>query len=223
MWSIERIAARNSDQPRRLGTVFQTQSASEDLLCDTADRLENGFSPQVCCFAQLPFALAVNPQQSFDLPAGRYGGSVSLSFSRLQTRVAADNRVELVDVPAAFGTTEAGHLTQVRAFFSLWGRHKRDYQNYLQCQSDSGLVNQSLNSSLWGRKRAPAGVAGGPVQADDTRSAAYFEEQATDAIAHEMIFVLSVWLDNYKIVALDDVRLRLGPSSICGSVSDSDL
>jgi hypothetical protein len=204
MWSIEKIAMRNSDQPKRLDTILQTQSASEDLLCDTANRLEDGFSPQVCCFAQLPFAVAVDPKQSFDLPAGRHGGSVTLSFSRQQARLARDNKIELVDVPSEFNESGSGYLTQVRAFFNLWGRHKRDYENYLQCQSDSGLINQPLNSSLWNRKRAPAGIAVGPIQADDTRNAFYFEEQATDAVTHEIIHVLKIWLDNYTMVALDD-------------------
>lgn len=83
VWTIDRIAELNSDQPKRLRAVLDSQAASEEMLCEMAQTLEDGDGQQVYCFAQLPFPLAVATNESFDKSMVRWGGNISLSFRRL--------------------------------------------------------------------------------------------------------------------------------------------
>jgi hypothetical protein len=207
MWTIDRIAKRNSDQPRRLDVLLQTQSASEEMLCEVAEFLEDGFGPQVCCFAQLPFPLAIPVSERFDVPTGRWGGNISLSFRRLSAEFSNDFQLILKEVSPIFNIRGKGMATQVLGYCTLWGRFNRDYNKYLLSQSDNGLINQPLNASLFDRRRAPAGYGDVSERIGEMRTSIFYELEASRSIAHMFMRALNIWIENYRIVALDDLAL----------------
>jgi hypothetical protein len=206
MWSVDEIVLRNSDQPRKVELILSSHSANEKLLCSTAAELEDATQPQVCCFVQLPFPLAITEQERFQLKAGRADRIAILSFERWRASVSDDCRLQIDPIPAKASIADRGLFTQMRVFFQNWGRHQYDYPNYLEAITETGLREQPLNHSFRQTGRVPTGVATGPVSYGDIRTPSYFEHELTQAIEHEVTFVIDRFLESYNLVALDDLR-----------------
>lgn len=195
------ITSRNSDQPRILNALLNSGCATHEFLCAVADELEGLPDPHVGCFGMLPFPLAVASNESFSVPTGRDSATATFRFRHFRTTIDADHRIryETFEPALDFEINGNGIGTQVICYITPWGRHLRYYSHYLACVGDHGLEARSLSNSIWGRKRAPAGFDGDPM--DSHR----YEDELNGAIVLAFAFALSVFLDNYNIAALYNV------------------
>jgi hypothetical protein len=137
---------------------------------------------------------------SFNIPTGREGAAANLSFRHFKVGLDARGRTDYCPCEVIYQKDTQGLGTQVIAYISLWGRHLRYYRNYLACFSSSGLDNRLLSSSLWETSRAPAGYDG------DGLTSHRFEDELNKAVLTAFEFALRVFIDNYNIAVLDDVR-----------------
>jgi hypothetical protein len=198
MWTIEEIAERNIDQPQILQAILNSGAGTEIMLQEVAEQLETLGPPHVACFAKLAFPLAISPGHAFVIPTGRYA-TATVRFTHFELTLGPDRRIQYIEKKPTYCANNVGIGTQVIAFIDLWGRHRNYYLNYLSCVTASGLRNQQLNKSLYGKTRAPAGYA------SDTIDAHRFEAEANDAIALAFHYAMKTFINNYNIVAPDDL------------------
>ena len=134
------------------------------------------------------------------MPAGRDDCEATSSISHFSVSVRTDHTLGYPECSPIYGGANHGVGTQVSAFISLWGRHRRYHRNYCSCISSQGLLNLQLNSSLFGKKRAPAGYDGEMI------SAHRYESETTRAILIEFHHTIEMFLRNYDIVAFECLR-----------------
>jgi hypothetical protein len=200
MWDEEEITARNSDQPQIFKAVLAPWCASLELLGEVGAQLEELAVASVACFAKLPFPLGVNPSDSFVVASGRDDAKTTLTFRHFMINEGSAGEIRFKGLAHGSDKQLRGVGTQVVAFIALWGRHLRYHQKYLSCLGPQGLENRLLNNSLWRHKRAPAGYDG--ISIDSIR----YEDELNRAVILAFHFSMKVFLDNYNIVAFDDLR-----------------
>lgn len=196
MWTEDDLYSINGDQVQVLESILMPSCATPELVCMAAERLETLDSSCVCCFAKLPFPLAVNSSDTFSISTGRDRATAQLRFSHYSITDDQSEGVTYSDCPLIPNSNSKGVGTQVVALISLWGRHLRYYQNYRASLTPSGLEKRLLNTSLWGKRRAPAGYDGDPIDSQG------YESELAQSAAIALRFALRIFIDNYNIVAL---------------------
>jgi hypothetical protein len=202
LFDIEEIQRVNPPSARVIPSLIERGFTSAKLLCETASELDSRGAPFTCCFAQLPYPIAVSRQDRFVVSAGTKGVHFELLFQPISVTVDSSNvvKVELSDDDNRNGTGNALG-SQVRGFISLWGRHTVYYQNYLECLGEHGLEDRIINPALWNQKRAPAHYTGNVITSHG------FERHIAKHLMAVFKFSLNRFLTNYSLAALEEFRM----------------
>lgn len=205
MWSYDDILRRNPPEKGQrssiLSRLIQTRSATQELLCETSNDLEDRGQPFVCCFGQLPYPISVEPAP-FVIRGSTRSVSLELEFRLFTTTVDSTGQLEINYIAGdeAKSAKIAGPLgTQVRAFVPVWGRRLVYYDGYLDCLHNEGLEDRIISTSAWDPDHAPAAYRGKVVTAHA------FEPELASRIATELRYVLRKFLVAYSVVALEEL------------------
>ncbi len=138
MWDFEDIESRN---PRILPRMLSTFSIERLIVREMASEMESWSDPNVLCFFQLPYPIALEPQwhrvKIFD------DGSHARVQTRLQT-IGFDENGQITHTPVDFSVAKNSDrhqflITQCLVSIPLWGRRAQYYDQYCKCVTDTGL------------------------------------------------------------------------------------
>jgi hypothetical protein len=204
MWTYDDIVRRNpagkGQRASILARLLQIRAANQELLCETSDELEARTQSSVCCFAQLPFPISVEPSE-YVIRGTTPSVFVHLEFRLFSLDVDSNGETQLAYVPVGKSAVrDSAHLgTQIRAFVPLWGRRQVYYTNYEGCLGDDGLEDRIISTAAWDPDHAPAAYRGKVVTAHA------FESELASRVAVELRYVLRKFLVTYSVVSLDEL------------------
>lgn len=132
MWCIEDLEELNSTvRDERSASfllhVLKIGAASETLLCQVADKLEQLEQPSIALFAQLPFA--IDSEIEIETPGTRKSLVLSLSLQRKELDIDLYGNVKVREEEHS-NETETFSITQVVGILPLWGSRLRIHEKY---------------------------------------------------------------------------------------------
>jgi hypothetical protein len=205
MWTFDEIQNMNAPSPGQrdsiLSFILGVNAATPDVLCYAADQLEQYGVAYVCCFAQLPFPIFVEPGK-YAVRADTENVIMEMEFQLAELTVSDRGQTQFTPVTgqSAAGDARGSWGTQVLGFIPLWGRRTLYYKNYIACLHGNGLRNQVINPAL--QDGRGYGYKGTVVTSQS------FESELPKKMLDEFPIALRRFLINYSLLALEDVPLR---------------
>lgn len=203
MWTDEDIVRMNPAGRGQKGSILhyllRIGATWRELLTETADVLKELDSPWVCCFAQVPYPIKVEPG-TYSV-SGQTGNSViNLDFKLFDLELDEGFQISTNEINIDITPSRNAVIgTQIRGFVQLWGRRVLYYENYLSCVTSEGLNDQIINpqGSAWD-------YASG-LYSGKTITASSFERDVAKRLRPEMLFAIKRFLINYSVVALREL------------------
>jgi hypothetical protein len=197
---IERInPAGRGQKGSVLQYLLRIGATWRELLTETADDLKELDSPWVCCFAQLPYPIKVEPG-TYNV-RGQSGNSViDLDFKIFDLELDEGFQVSTNEINVDITSRRNAVIgTQIRGFVQLWGRRVLYHEKYLSCVTSEGLNDQIINP------RGSAWDYASSLYRGKTISASSFEREVAERLRPEMLFAIKRFLINYSVVALREL------------------
>jgi len=201
MWTYEDIVLRNPAQPGQrssiLDRLLRTGVAFPDLLVDGANDLETYGSPFVCCFAQLPFPIAMQPYVYVLRATAEIIFHVRFQLIGLELDEDCQPHVKSFTATKSSQSQELAIGTQVTAFVQLWRRYVSLHKSYEACLTPNGLEDRVINPSVWTKKNSP-------VSSGHSTTAYGFEAELAERIERDLDIALSNMLLHLSVLGLED-------------------
>jgi hypothetical protein len=204
MWTYDEVVRKNPAQRGQRASILtrlvDLRAATPQLLIECSNKLEDYGPPFMCCLAQLPFPLILEPG-SYKVQGDTKGVHFIVDFHLFSVDVNRDCQTQLTYIKenAALGDATNAIGTQVIAFVELWGRRVDYYKNYLACLHADGLEEQIINPTLWDKARAPAAYAGNVITSHA------FEAELASRVLSALRITLRRVLANYSLLALEEL------------------
>jgi len=205
MWFFEDIQALNPIEPDQkisfLQHIIDIGSASEGLLCRTAEALDQRDGPFVAAFAQIPFVFSCS-DSPFVVPGLRKDVLVELNFNTIDAHIDLSGKL-ILEPSMNIDNKDIGifQITQVTAFVPLWTKRARLHKAYLECISPRGFSNNVIGQiEDW--MNIPEAKLALPKRRYAPLTAQAFQAEVSIRIRRELEYTLNSFLTAYSIANL---------------------
>lgn len=208
MWTFEDIELLNPAETNQkssfLQHVIHIGAASEKLLCETAELLEQRGEPFVAAFTQLPFLIGCS-DTFFTVPGYRKDICVDLAFTPICVTINLDGRlVHVLANEVGTSNSEVVWLTQVTAIVRLWHQRARLYQAYINCLSPLGFKNEIIGYVKNWMDLSEAQMSF-PKRRHAPLTAKMFQAEVAHRIRTEINYALQTFLRAYSVANLEQI------------------